>query len=135
MPMEPPMLRMRLNRLVAFPMRSRGIGSIETVVNGTNYSSGETDRFKDYAARVTLTPFANDSSFFRTLTISPWYSMGQTASAFVLPPNAISEGLQRDRRGLFVGLRERRLTGGGAPSDGGSRPGGRRQEPPGRLHE
>jgi len=83
-----------------------------TVVNGSNYSSGETDRFKDYAARVTLTPFANDSSFLRTLTISPWYSMGQTASAFTLPPNAISEGLQRDRRGLFVGLKERRITGG-----------------------
>ena len=83
-----------------------------TVVNGSNYSSGESDRFKDYAARVTLTPFANDSGFFRTLTISPWYSMGQVASAFVLAPNAISEGLQRDRRGLFVGLRERRLTGG-----------------------
>ena len=38
MPMLPPMLRIRLKRLVALPIRSRGIGSIETVVNGTNSS-------------------------------------------------------------------------------------------------
>lgn len=87
-----------------------------TAVNGSNYTSGETDRFKDFAARVSITPFANDSSFFRTLTISPWYSKGWTASQFVLGAplqvGAVSDGLQRDRRGIFVGLKERRITGG-----------------------
>ena len=38
MPMLPPMLRIRLNRLVALPIRSRGIASIATVVSGTNSS-------------------------------------------------------------------------------------------------
>ena len=38
MPMLPPMLRIRLNRLVALPICSRGIGSIATVVSGTNSS-------------------------------------------------------------------------------------------------
>ena len=38
MPMLPPMLRIRLNRLVALPIRSRGIGSIVTVVSGTKSS-------------------------------------------------------------------------------------------------
>ena len=38
MPMLPPMLRIRLNRLVALPIRSRGIASIETVVSGTKSS-------------------------------------------------------------------------------------------------
>ena len=87
-----------------------------TAVNGSNYSSGETDRFKDFAARVTLTPFANDSNFLRTLTISPWYSKGWTASAFAAGGPAqvgpVPDGLTRDRRGIFVGLKERRLTGG-----------------------
>ena len=36
MPMLPPMLRIRLNRLVALPIRSRGIGSMLMVVSGTN---------------------------------------------------------------------------------------------------
>ena len=36
MPMLPPRLRIRLNRLVALPIRSRGIGSMLIVVSGTN---------------------------------------------------------------------------------------------------
>src|SRR5437764_342615 len=38
MPMLPPMLRIKLKRLVALPMRSRGIDAIEAVVSGTNSS-------------------------------------------------------------------------------------------------
>ena len=38
MPMLPPMLRIRLKRLVALPIFSRGIASIEIVVSGTNSS-------------------------------------------------------------------------------------------------
>ena len=83
-----------------------------TITNGSNYSSGENDRFKDFAARVSLTPFASDSGLIRTFTISPWYYKGWSASAFVAPPTAVSDGLQKDRRGLFVGLRDRRITGG-----------------------
>ena len=36
MPMLPPMLRIRLKRLVALPIVSRGIASIATIVSGTN---------------------------------------------------------------------------------------------------
>ena len=99
-----------LSTLVTMPRR-RGEIYI-TAVNGSNYSSAETDRFKDFAARATFTPFANDSGFIRTLAITPWYSLGWSASAFTAPPNSISDGLQKDRRGVFVGLRDRRLTGG-----------------------
>ena len=71
-----------------------------TIANGSNYSSGETDRF----------------SLLRTLTLSPWYSIGGTASQFVLGGGAqvgpVSDGLKRDRMGLFLGLKERRLTAG-----------------------
>jgi hypothetical protein len=36
MPMPAPRLRIKLNRLVAFPIFSRAIRFIETVLNGTN---------------------------------------------------------------------------------------------------
>lgn len=83
-----------------------------TITNGSNYSSAETDRFKDIAARVSITPFGNDSGFFRTLTITPWYYLGASQSAFVAPPTSESDGVKKDRRGIFLGLRERRLTAG-----------------------
>lgn len=88
-----------------------------TVTNGPGYTTAETDRFKDVAARLSFTPFSSDSSLLRTLTISPWYYKGNTASAFVLGGGAqvgpVSDGVQRDRRGIFVGLRDRKLTLGG----------------------
>jgi hypothetical protein len=86
------------------------------VMNGSNYTAAENDRFKDYAARFSYTPFANDSGFLRTLAITPWYSKGSAASAFfnggVGQVGPVTEGVQKDRRGLFVGVRDRRLTGG-----------------------
>jgi hypothetical protein len=85
-----------------------------TVMNGRGYTNPENDRFKDVAARFTFQPFGNDSGFFRTLAISPWYYKGWNASQFAGPNPAevgqIADGLQKDRRGIFVGLRERRLT-------------------------
>jgi hypothetical protein len=88
-----------------------------TVTNGPGYTTAETDRFKDIAARVSFTPFGNDSSLLRSFTITPWYYLGNAASAFVLGGGAqvgpVSDGVQRDRRGLFVGLRDRKLTLGG----------------------
>lgn len=87
-----------------------------TVMNGSGYTVGENDRFKDIAARFTFTPFANRSSMIKSLAITPWFSRGYAASAFVLGGGAqvgpVSEGLQKDRRGVFVGLKDRRLTGG-----------------------
>jgi len=87
-----------------------------TVTNGSGYTVGENDRFKDVAARVSLTPFANGSSMLKTLAITPWFSKGYSASAFVLGAptqvGPVSAGLQKDRRGLFVAMKDRRLTGG-----------------------
>jgi hypothetical protein len=88
------------------------------VVNGPGYTRRETDRFKDYALRVTLTPLAGRASgLLSTLAISPWIYEGATASAFVRGGAggqiaAVGEGLPRTRRGVFVGLRDPRLTAG-----------------------
>lgn len=103
-----------LSALMTLPSRFGEIYT--TVVNGNGYSAAETDRYKDFAGRVSFTPFGRDSGFLRTLTITPWYSVGATASQFVLggagQVGPVSEGLQKDRRGVFVGIRDRRLTGG-----------------------
>jgi hypothetical protein len=102
--------------LVTLPSR---FGEIYAhMVNGPGYTRRETDRFKDYAARLTLTPFARrGSGFLSGLAISPWVYEGATASTFVrgggagaIPP--IGEGLSRDRYGIIVGIRDPRLTGG-----------------------
>jgi hypothetical protein len=87
-----------------------------TIMNGSNYTAAETDRFKDVAARFTWFPFGRDSGFLRTLAITPWYSKGASASAFFNggagQVGPVTEGLQKDRRGVFAGLRDRRLTMG-----------------------
>lgn len=87
-----------------------------TIMNGSNYTAAETDRFKDIAARFSWFPFGRDSGFLRTLAVTPWYSKGASASVFFNggpgQVGPVTEGLQKDRRGLFVGVRDRRLTGG-----------------------
>jgi len=87
-----------------------------TVMNGRGYTNPENDRFKDVAARLTFQPFGSDSGFFRTLAISPWYYKGWNASQFVAPNpgqvGQVADGIRKDRRGIFLGLRERRLTVG-----------------------
>jgi len=85
-----------------------------TVTNGPGYTSRETDRFKDVAARLTLTPLASGKGLFSTAAITAWGYKGAIASRFVSggvgQVGTVGEGLQRDRWGVFAGLRDRRLT-------------------------
>lgn len=86
-----------------------------TVTNGPGYTSRETDRFKDYAARLTLTPLANSSGFMKGLTISPWYSNGDRASDFARRRGTVqpvSGALRKDRAGVFIGVRDPRIAFG-----------------------
>jgi hypothetical protein len=105
--------------LVTMPKR-RGEAYV-TINNGTGYTSAETDRFKDVSARFSWTPFGSDSGFLRTFVITPWYLKGRAAGNFAtggagqVGPGrngAVTEGVQRDRRGLFAAVRDRRLTAG-----------------------
>ena len=86
-----------------------------TVVNGSGYTSYETDRFKDYAARVSITPLARGTSFFKSLVITPFAYKGASASQFVNggagQVGPIGEGLAKDRYGVFVGLNDVTTTG------------------------
>lgn len=80
--------------------------------NGNGYTSRETDRFKDYGARLTLTPFARSASPLKGLSISPWYYKGASASRFLAGQGTLDpvrEGRRKDRYGIFLGFRDPRL--------------------------
>lgn len=86
-----------------------------TVVNGNGYTSRETDRFKDYQARVSLSPFANSSGLLRGLEFSPWVSIGGRASDFLAGQGTLTPvtGQQKKNRfGLFTGYRNTRVVAG-----------------------
>src|ERR1700680_718195 len=89
-----------------------------TITNGPGYTSRETDRFKDYAARLSITPFsAADNKVLRTFALTGWTYQGATASKFVAggagQVGQIGSHLPRTRSGAFVGLRDPRLVLGG----------------------
>jgi hypothetical protein len=98
---------------ITFPNK---LGEIyATVVNGPGYTSREVDRFKDYAARLTLTPLSSsDSKVLRTFALSGWSYFGAVASGFVNggPAQVGTVGLSmpRTRAGIFAGLRDPRLS-------------------------
>lgn len=87
-----------------------------TVANGAGYGQTEQDPYKDYSARLSLTPFGSSDGFLKAFTISPWVYMGKTASKFINggtgQVGAVTDGLNKNRAGLFIGVRDRRLTAG-----------------------
>jgi hypothetical protein len=88
-----------------------------TITNGPGYTSRETDRFKDYAARLTVTPWSSGSSkFMRTVALTGWVYKGATASKFVTAGpgevGSIGSALDRDRWGVFAGANDPRFTFG-----------------------
>jgi hypothetical protein len=115
------------DRLGYFPSSDIGLGGIATlpnhlgeiygqVVNGSGYGSYETNSFKDFTLRAAFTPFGKDSGLIKTFAITPWVYIGENASKFatggVGQVGPVTDGLVRNRYGIFVGLRDRRLTGG-----------------------
>jgi len=104
-----------VSTLVTFPNK---LGELYAgVTNGTFFTSRETDRFKDYQARFTFPPLGkSDLSYLRTLALDGWVYRGATASKFVngglgqVSPEGT--GLDRNRWGLFAGIRDPRLVVG-----------------------
>jgi len=88
-----------------------------TVVNGPGYTSRETDRFKDYAARLTLTPLSSwDNKVLKTFALSGWTYVGAVGSQFAnggaAQVGTVGISMPRTRAGVFAGLRDPRLTAG-----------------------
>jgi len=88
-----------------------------TITNGPGYTSREIDRFKDYAARVSVTPFGASEGFLKTLALTAWTYRGATASRFVAggagQVGAVGSSLARNRSGVFLGVRHPGITLGG----------------------
>ena len=77
----------------------KGLGELFAMVaNGPGYTTPENDRFKDYSARLTLTPFG--STLAHGLVIAPWIYKGTVAS-----PLRPSEGRKHNRAGIFSGYK------------------------------
>lgn len=86
-----------------------------TIVNGAGYQSRETDRFKDFQARLTLTPWASGSSFLRGLQLSPWLSLGARSSDFVAGRGTVqpvAEARRKNRYGFLTTYRDSRFVFG-----------------------
>ena len=85
------------------------------ITNGPGYTSRETDRFKDFHGRLTVTPLANsDVSYLRTFALDGWVYRGTIASKYVVIADPsqvgpVGSGLARNRWGLFAGIRDPRL--------------------------
>lgn len=103
-----------ISNTVSFPSRKGELYT--TITNGTGYTSRELDRFKDFAVRLTLTPFARDSGYWKGLGISPWFSKGARASDFADRARGtvrrIDDARRRDRYGLLVNVKDPRLAFG-----------------------
>jgi hypothetical protein len=86
-----------------------------TITNGPGYTSREIDRFKDYATRITVTPWASQpKSILQSLALSGWVYKGATASRFASSGTGqtgpLGYALDRNRWGLHAGLLNPRLT-------------------------
>lgn len=85
-----------------------------TVTNGPGYQSQETDRFKDAALRLTMTPFGSSANdLLRTFTVSPWVYKGARASRYAAGLGSIApirDARARNRWGVLTGVNGRSLT-------------------------
>ena len=87
------------------------------ITNGPGYATKETDRFKDYQVRLSLTPLMGSTgvpSLFRTFTLTGWTYRGAVASRFANggagQVGPIGEAMPRNRTGVLVGIKDPRLT-------------------------
>jgi hypothetical protein len=85
------------------------------IVNGPGYTSRETDRFKDYAARLSLTPFSGSSNkVVKTFALTGWGYLGAIGSQFAAGGagqiGRVGSSLPRTRAGIFAGVRDPRLS-------------------------
>ena len=101
-----------LATLVSFPNK---IGELYAAIfNGPGFTSREVDRFKDYGARLTFTPLSNsDMSYLRSFAVDGWVYRGAIASKFVNggvgQVGPVGDALDRNRWGVFAGIKDPRL--------------------------
>jgi hypothetical protein len=83
-----------------------------TIVNGSGYTSRETDRYKDFQTRVTFTPWAKGSGPLKNLELSPWFSIGGRASDFINGKGTVApvaDARRKHRFGFLTTYRDNRF--------------------------
>src|SRR3954471_24489583 len=88
-----------------------------TVTNGPGYTSRETDRFKDYSARLSITPLSGSSNkIIKTFALTGWNYIGAVGSGFVnggpAQVGTVGSSMPRTRAGVFAGFRDPRFSAG-----------------------
>jgi len=88
-----------------------------TITNGPGYAARETDRFKDYAARLSITPLSGSSNkVIKTFALTGWTYIGAVASSFGAggagQVGQVGSSLPRTRSGVFAGVRDPRFSAG-----------------------
>ncbi len=90
-----------------------------TITNGPGYTGRETDRFKDFSARLSLTPFAGsyDIPLLSSFVVAPWYYKGALARKFAAGGagqiGPVGAADTRDRYGVFAAIKDPTITVGG----------------------
>lgn len=88
------------------------------VMNGSGYTSRETDRFKDFQARLTLVPWAR-GGVLKGLQVSPWVSLGGRSSDYASGKGTVApvaDALDKHRYGLLLTYKDARFTAGASLS-------------------
>ena len=103
-----------LGALVSLPNR---LGELYgQVVNGSGYSGVENNSFKDFTLRAAFTPFGSQKGLISSFAITPWLYLGALQSKFATGGagqiGPVTDALPRNRYGVFVGLKDPRLTAG-----------------------
>lgn len=84
-----------------------------TITNGPGYTSRETDRFKDFATRVTIRPWGEEGTPLGGLALTAWGYKGAISSRFVGGGNGqlgpVGDGIDRSRWGIHAGTSSQRL--------------------------
>ncbi|CAN5630857.1 hypothetical protein BH23GEM1_BH23GEM1_07480 [soil metagenome] len=80
------------------------------ITNGPGYTSRETDRFKDYAARLTAKPFGRlGEGLLPSLSLTAWTYRGAVGSRFAEPElgqvGTVGSSLNRSRWGVLAAVR------------------------------
>ncbi len=93
---------------VQLTLPSRIGSAYATVMNGPGIGSPEVDRYKDVAARLTITPLASRVTPLRSLAATLWFSNGAIGSRFATggpgQEGPVDARHRRDRWGVHLGL-------------------------------
>lgn len=84
------------------------------VTNGPGFTARESDRFKDYSARLSLTPLSRRADWLKTATLTAWAYRGSVGSKFSSggggQVGTVGSSMPKNRWGILAGARDPRFS-------------------------